>query len=375
MATRLAQAFPGHAKSWQEMETAVWALEATLVTALVLHSHAYMRTTAMLADAMRDLCHAHKANPLPECIVLPGMTFINARFPGSLHNVDLVPFMATVHECARIKGNNIMWSVLAELALMVLSAAAPHPLKRGACTAAASLMRWLLCEKPLRRLLMCDRKLDGITPLRGCIRKMQTGLARLGVAHFVLPPVFSLCYSTDDEMASGLAAIGLSLDVAARHDDDVWITYQDDSDDGVHEEERLVVDLSMRTSTMLSRIQADPTFARKFIRRATTGRAATTRRVDTVNPKEEEEEVVEACQEAGWDAAYLAEACPECPVCLEVPGDEAGCELLVLDCVRPTGRNKGPVHAVCTVCWRCMVGQPQPATCPLCRRTCAPLMG
>ncbi len=57
----------------------------------------------------------------------------------------------------------------------------------------------------------------------------------------------------------------------------------------------------------------------------------------------------------------MAQAVPECPVCLEE------CPLLLLDCVRP--KRMGPdgwtggVHALCAMCYDALPSK----TCPLCR--------
>ena len=342
IATRVASASASSA--WAAMADAVWMLEVIVLAKTVWRSSYEMEVGGIL-EAMADLRDA-----------LTGPS----GFPAGLANVDLATFPASIRAGMRPWGvtgrfRRIMAAPMAQIVCVVLWAAAPHALERSVAAPLASLLcRELFCEAALRAMqstLVQNRRLRIRQPT------MWMMLARLGVAHFVMPTAHRLRLFRSDEaledncgleadggdggdripvIAGALASASLAAFVA-RHPDQV----------PAHDVYVWIRDRLMELGLVLwRRSLEDPDLvARRFKR--------------LEGAEYDDRAALQA--DAGLARQWLLQL-DECPICME-----DGVELLRLDCIRDL--LDGPVHAMCERCW--LLLRSDPKRCPTCDRVCS----
>lgn len=234
----------------------------------------------------------------------------------------------------------------------MLSIAGSHPLTRDEAVAAAAAVRACLEEPPPDVSLL-------VTMLR--VEGHMAVLARLGVAHFLVPPLMRRL-PADRVDARLLAALCVSR-LAARHENAALGVYEADA----HVQTLLMIELNQ--GAMGAALRGDPAFGRRFMLRVeatddlAAGTAQRRRRLQRRLQQQQQQ------AGAGGQTPAEEEEGDECPICLEPEGARRGVDgsrvdLVELTCV-PRGSGAA-VHRVCSLCW---VSLREPR-CPLCRCEC-----
>jgi hypothetical protein len=371
---------------------AVWAMEAALAVLMLPGSLEDMVNSLSdvlrdLGDALQPLLDAHMSTwsllsgELLRSLGLQPMR--RTRYPEYLANPhdELMEYLDTM-ECCAVKiacdrGTRCAYKMMACVA-NTLMAAAPSKLRQDVNAKAAALLRqW--CA-PNAAWSAEDRRRVG--ELVWC---MLPCLVRLGIAHFVVPPLFTFMSfpGGDEDVALALSAVSTSADVAARVD-----LPEIPGMSGSPTPALMRALLDSHSDAMLGRIRGDSGFARGFMARAAAQSGRQEKRRGKESGRQDKLAVVMAAAECSSSSsssvvgeALLAAASAQvedCPICFEEP-TFGGARLVVLDCVQPVRRSPTTAaqwgaspHVICARCWDAIgsVSRDGIAACPMCRSVC-----